>query len=69
MALELHWCGLVAMTPRSSQDLPGREVPEKHWMYRFAKRYWFNDFGAYPAEATRRHAPAKTQPREMAGTP
>jgi hypothetical protein len=38
---------LLAMTPRSSQDLPGREIPEKHWMYRFAKRYWFNDFGTY----------------------
>ena len=40
---------LLAMTPRSSQDLPGREIPEKHWMYRFAKHYWFNDFGTYPA--------------------
>ena len=37
------------MTPRSSQDLPGREIPEKHWMYRFAKHYWFNDFGTYHA--------------------
>jgi len=45
---------LLAMVPRSSQDLPGREIPEKHWMYRFAKRYWFNDFGTYAAaqEAT-----------------
>ena len=40
---------LLAMTPRSSQDLPGRELPEEHWMYRFAKRYWFNDFGTYEA--------------------
>ena len=38
---------LLAATPRSSQDLPGREVPEKHWMYRLAKRHWFNDFGTY----------------------
>jgi len=38
---------LDAMTPRYSQWLPGEEVPEKHWMYRFAKRYWFYDFGAY----------------------
>lgn len=44
---------LLAMTPRSSQDLPGREIPEKHWMYRFAKRYWFNDFGTY----AKPHAP------------
>lgn len=40
---------LLAMVPRSSQDLPGREIPEKHWMYRLAKRYWFNDFGTYAA--------------------
>jgi MoaA/NifB/PqqE/SkfB family radical SAM enzyme len=38
---------LEAMEPRFSQWLPGEEVPEKHWMYRFAKRWWFNDFGAY----------------------
>ena len=38
---------LEAMQPRFSQWLPGEEVPETHWMYRWAKRYWFNDFGAY----------------------
>jgi MoaA/NifB/PqqE/SkfB family radical SAM enzyme len=38
---------LEAMTPRFSQWLPGEEVPEKHWMYRLAKKYWFNDFHAY----------------------
>jgi MoaA/NifB/PqqE/SkfB family radical SAM enzyme len=38
---------LEAMTPRFSQWLPGQEVPEKHWMYRLAKKYWFNDFNAY----------------------
>ena len=38
---------LDSMTPRFSQWLPGEEVPEKHWMYRLAKKYWFNDFGAY----------------------
>ena len=38
---------LEAMTPRFSQWLPGEEIPEKHWMYRLAKKYWFNDFGAY----------------------
>jgi MoaA/NifB/PqqE/SkfB family radical SAM enzyme len=51
---------LQAMTPRSSQDLPGREIPERHWAYRLAKRYWFNDFGSYeprPARATARHQP------------
>ena len=38
---------LDAMTPRFSQWLPGEEIPEKHWMYRLAKKYWFNDFDAY----------------------
>jgi MoaA/NifB/PqqE/SkfB family radical SAM enzyme len=38
---------LDAMAPRFSQWLPGEEVPEKHWMYRLAKKYWFSDFGAY----------------------
>ena len=38
---------LDAMTPRFSQWLPGEEVPEKHWMYRLAKKYWFSDFGVY----------------------
>ena len=51
---------LRAMIPRSSQDLPGLEIPEKHWMYRFAKRYWFNDFGTYAN-------PASTGLRKPAG--
>ncbi|MBX3747008.1 MAG: radical SAM protein [Verrucomicrobiae bacterium] len=38
---------LEAMEPRFSQWLPGEEVPEGHWMYRLAKRYWFSDFNAY----------------------
>lgn len=38
---------LEAMQPRFSQYLPGEEIPEKHWMYRLAKKYWFNDFAAY----------------------
>lgn len=38
---------LEALTPRFSQWLPGEEVPERHWMYRWTKKYWFNDFGAY----------------------
>src|ERR1051326_2088714 len=38
---------LDAMTPRFSQWLPGEEQPEKHWMYRIAKKYWFSDFNAY----------------------
>src|SRR5262249_41121542 len=38
---------LDAMTVRTSQYNPGHEVPEKNWLYRLAKRHWFNDFGFY----------------------
>jgi MoaA/NifB/PqqE/SkfB family radical SAM enzyme len=38
---------LQAMKTRKSQYNPGHEIPEKNWFYRFAKRHWFNDFGAY----------------------
>jgi hypothetical protein len=38
---------LLAMQPRPSQYAPEHEVPEKSWVYRFAKRHWFNDFGVY----------------------
>lgn len=38
---------LDSMTPRSSQDMPGQEIPEQHWVYRLAKKYFFNDFGVY----------------------
>ncbi len=38
---------LEALTPRSSQHDPGHEIPEKHWVYRFAKKHWYFGFGAY----------------------
>lgn len=38
---------LDAMAVRTSQYNPGQEVPEKNWLYRLAKRYWFYDFGVY----------------------
>ena len=38
---------LEALEVRTSQYNPGNEVPEKSWLYRLAKRYWFNDFGVY----------------------
>ena len=50
---------LDAMTPRFSQWLPGEEVPEKHWMYRLAKKYWFSDFGAYQKLQTNAAAKAR----------
>src|SRR6266498_1726136 len=52
---------LEAMTPRFSQWLPGEEVPEKHWMYKLAKRYWFNDFNAYAHAEHTRTADAKAR--------
>ena len=38
---------LEAMELRPSQYNPGDEIPEKSLAYRFAKKYFFNDFGAY----------------------
>jgi hypothetical protein len=35
------------LLPRNSQHLPGQEIPEEHWVYRFAKKHWFFGFGAY----------------------
>ncbi|HXI53361.1 MAG TPA: radical SAM/SPASM domain-containing protein [Candidatus Saccharimonadales bacterium] len=57
---------LEAMTPRFSQWLPGEEVPEKHWMYKLAKKYWFNDFGAYDQADHQGQAARKA--RELAET-
>ncbi len=52
---------LDAMTPRFSQWLPGEEIPEKHWMYRLAKKYWFSDFGAYRKADHARTVAAKSE--------
>jgi hypothetical protein len=38
---------LGRMTVRTSQYNPGAEVAEKNWLYRIAKRFFFNDFGVY----------------------
>ncbi len=38
---------MEALEPRTSQHNPGNEIPEKNWMYRFAKKHWFFGFGAY----------------------
>ena len=64
---------LEAMTPRFSQWLPGEEVPEKHWMYRLSKKYWFSDFGAYretahDAQARARVLRLQLQPSPAAST-
>lgn len=50
---------LEAMTVRYSQYHPGEEVPEKNFLYRLAKRFWFNDFGVYQGrDHERASAPA-----------
>jgi len=38
---------LEALRSLHSQHDPGHEIPEKHWLYRFAKKHWFFGFGAY----------------------
>jgi MoaA/NifB/PqqE/SkfB family radical SAM enzyme len=38
---------LDAMAVRTSQYNPAAQIPEKNWLYRLAKRFWFSDFGAY----------------------
>jgi len=35
------------MTARTSQWREEEEIPEGHWMYRLAKRFFYNDFGVY----------------------
>jgi MoaA/NifB/PqqE/SkfB family radical SAM enzyme len=44
---------LSAMSVRTSQYHPGKEIPEKNWLYRLAKRFLFHDFGAYAGMAER----------------
>jgi MoaA/NifB/PqqE/SkfB family radical SAM enzyme len=60
---------LAAMQVRTSQYNPGAEVPEKNWLYRLAKRYWFSDFGVYRGrDHSRTSAPGLLrQRREPAG--
>ncbi len=60
---------LEAMTPRFSQWLPGEEVPEKHWMYRLSKKYWFYDFGAYRKVAHDAEAKARELKSKLGRTP
>ncbi|MDP3069128.1 MAG: radical SAM protein [Opitutaceae bacterium] len=60
---------LDAMTPRFSQWLPGEEVPEKHWMYRLAKKYWFYDFNAYRDVAHDAAGKAASLSRQLVSAP
>jgi MoaA/NifB/PqqE/SkfB family radical SAM enzyme len=38
---------LDRMTPRPSQWVKEENIPEKHWMYWVAKRFFYTDFGVY----------------------
>ncbi len=38
---------LDQMCPCGSHHQPGKEIPERSWAYRFAKKNWFFGFGAY----------------------
>ncbi len=59
---------LEAMRVRTSQYNPGHEIPEKNWLYRLAKRFWFNDFGVYSGYDHRQNsAPALLAARETTG--
>jgi MoaA/NifB/PqqE/SkfB family radical SAM enzyme len=61
---------LEAMRPRTSQYNPDSEVPEKNWMYRLAKRYWFYDFDVYNGhDHSRTSAPALLKATGQGGTP
>ena len=51
------------MKSRPSQYGPGQEIPERSWVYRLAKRFWFNDFGAYKVTV---HTPALPETQELA---
>lgn len=58
---------LNSMSPKGSQYLAeGEEIPEKHWMYRLAKRFFYHDFGAYaqldPNNQTKQPSSSKAKP-------
>lgn len=38
---------LEGMKERPSQWIEEEEIPEKHWMYKVAKKFFYHDFGAY----------------------
>ncbi|MCD6340130.1 MAG: hypothetical protein J7M29_12225 [Verrucomicrobia bacterium] len=60
---------LARMTPRFSQWLPGREIPEKHWAYRWIKRLLFHDCGAYRGVAHEEEARALELARQLEKEP
>src|SRR5436190_840276 len=58
---------LDVMQSRTSQYNPGHEIPEKNWLYRLAKRHWFNDFGVYRGHDHSRSAARQIAKQEIGG--
>ncbi|MEM1067469.1 MAG: radical SAM protein, partial [Planctomycetota bacterium] len=72
---------LKKVTPRRSQFQPGDEIPERSLVYRWAKKYAFNDFGTYsqhfeisnyqdpdhldPEQSDDEHPPKPRRPRQL----
>ena len=48
-----------AMTARTSQWREEEEIPEMHWMYKVAKRFFYHDFGVYKDMKPESHSPKK----------
>lgn len=49
---------VAGMKSRASQWREHEEIPEKHWMYRIAKRFFYHDFGVYKLLGNDAHSPA-----------
>ena len=45
------------MKSRTSQWREEEEIPEKHWMYKIAKRFFYHDFGVYKQLESAAHSP------------
>jgi hypothetical protein len=46
-----------SMKARTSQWREEEEIPEKHWMYKLSKRFFYNDFGVYQQLDPKAHSP------------
>ena len=59
---------LKRVTPRRSQYQPGDEIRERSFVYRWAKKYAFNDFGTYARhfDASKYDDPGDTDPKPNA---
>ena len=57
--------------PRRSQYQPGDEIPERSFVYRWAKKYAFNDFGTYVKhyQESQYRDPDQQPPKSSAGQP